>query len=215
MVNAIAGQTRARIRFVGSAGHAGTVPMHLRRDALAAAAEWITRVERIGRETTGLVATVGTVEVLPGAVNVIPGEVRVSLDLRHAEDTIRVTTFDQLQKLGNQIATRRHVKIECSIVHEHRATTMDPRLAKVLEQSAKDTGVEPIQLVSGAGHDATVMARRFPTAMLFMRCRDGISHHPNESVTVEDVTTALSAMWHFVQRLAQATSHTPTRQEVS
>jgi allantoate deiminase len=213
VVTAIAGQTRARVRFLGTAGHAGTVPMQSRRDALAAAAEWISNVETVGRDTGGLVATVGAVEVIPGAVNVIPGEVRVSLDIRHADDAVRTAAFDQLQHFGNELAARRNVKIEISIAHEHRATAMDKALTDLLHQSIKDTGVASTQLVSGAGHDAAVMARRFPAAMLFIRCRDGISHHPDESVMVEDITAALTAMWHFVQRLAQATTKSPSSRE--
>lgn len=215
VVTAIAGQTRASVRFVGMAGHAGTVPMHLRRDALAAAAEWIAQVESIGRDTVGLVATVGEVEVFPGAVNVIPGEVRVSLDLRHADDAIRAAALARLQNLGKQVSARRNVTFEFSIKHEHCATAMDERVTHILQQSIADVGVAPARLVSGAGHDAAVMARRFPATMLFIRCRDGISHHPDESVMVEDVTAALTAMWHFTRRLALATTTSSTNKEDS
>jgi allantoate deiminase len=202
VVTAIAGQTRAVIRFVGAAGHAGTVPMQLRRDALAAAAEWILAVERIGQQTSGLVATVGTIEALPGAGNVIPGEVRLRLDIRHTDDAVRAAALSSLQQFGNELAARRNVDFHFSIVHEHSAVAMDPRLSDLLAQSLSDAGSRPIRLPSGAGHDAAVMARRWPAAMLFIRCRGGVSHHPDESVTLADVTAALKAMWHFAQRLA-------------
>lgn len=202
-VTAIAGQTRALVRFVGTAGHAGTVPMHLRRDALAAAAEWIGHVESVGRSTSGLVATVGVIEVTPGAANVIPGEARVRLDIRHADDAVRAAAIARLQQLGSELAARRNVEFQFAVTHEHRAVAMDPSLMELLQQSIHDMGTKPLALVSGAGHDAAVMAGRYPSAMLFLRCRDGISHHPDESVTVEDVIAALTAMWHFVGRLAE------------
>jgi allantoate deiminase len=180
--------------------------MHLRRDALTAAAEWILAVERIALETPGLVATVGCIQALPGAGNVIPGEVQTKLDVRHADDAVRAAAIAKMNASGGDIASRRNISFELSIVHEHQAAAMDTTLTQTLEQSLRDSGIRPLQLVSGAGHDAAVMARRFPTAMLFIRCRDGISHHPDEAVTLEDITAALIAMWHFVQRLAQTYS---------
>lgn len=206
VVTAIAGQTRALIRFVGTAGHAGTVPMQLRRDALAAAAEWILAVERIGQQTPGLVATVGTIEVLPGAGNVIPGEALLRLDLRHTDDAVLTAALQSLQQCGSDLAAKRNVEFHFSITHEHSAVAMDRRLSEILEESLAAAGHRPLRLASGAGHDAAVMARRWPTAMLFIRCRGGVSHHPDESVTLEDVTAALTAMWHFVQQLAATIS---------
>ncbi len=198
VVTAIAGQTRAAIHVVGSAGHAGTVPMALRRDALAAAAEWISHVERVGQQTPGLIATVGTIEVSPGAGNVIPGEARLRLDIRHTDDVVRMTAVEELQHLGRSLAVRRRVAFEFAVEHEHTAVTMDRQATDFLQQSIAQAHHLPIELPSGAGHDAAVMARRWPTAMLFIRCRGGLSHHPAESVTLEDVTAALSIMWHFL-----------------
>lgn len=198
VVTAIAGQTRAVVRLVGSAGHAGTVPMALRRDALAAAAEWISHVERIGQQTPGLVATVGTIEVSPGAGNVIPGEARLRLDIRHTDDAVRKSAVKELQHLGRALATRRGVEFKFAVEHEHTAVTMDRQVTDFLKQSIAQAHHRPIELPSGAGHDAAVMARRWPTAMLFIRCRGGVSHHPAESVTLEDVLAALTAMWHFL-----------------
>lgn len=204
VVSAIAGQTRAAIRFVGSASHAGTTPMHLRRDALAAAAEWITLVERTAQQTPGLVATVGVIEALPGAGNVIPGETRLRLDIRHADDRVRLEAIQLLKTRGTELADRRQVEFHFTPLHEHGAVAMDESLSSLLQQCLP-AGIAPQpRLVSGAGHDAAVLARRFPTAMLFIRCRDGISHHPDESVTLADVTAALTAMWQFVQRLADS-----------
>lgn len=204
VVTAIAGQTRAMVRFVGVAGHAGTVPMELRRDALAAAAVWIIGVESIGHQNPGLVATVGTIEVLPGASNVIPGEARLRLDIRHTDDAVRASALNYLDaELGFGLSEQRNVGFHFSIVHEHSAVAMDSRLSKLLEESIAAAGHRTLHLPSGAGHDAAVMARRWPAAMLFIRCTGGVSHHPDESVTLADVTSALTAMWHFVRRLAE------------
>lgn len=202
VVTAIAGATRAAIRFTGAAGHAGTVPMQLRRDALTAAAAWILDVERAGRETPGLVATVGVVEVLPNAGNVIPGEVRLRLDIRHADDRVRLAAIDELCRRGRELAEGRNVAFEFTEIHAQGAVALDDAMLAHLEHGLVAAGVQPTRLVSGAGHDAGVMASRFPTAMLFVRCRDGISHHPDESVELADVTCALTALWHFVERLA-------------
>lgn len=202
VVSAIAGQTRAAIRFVGAAAHAGTTPMHLRRDALAAAAEWITLVERVAQQTPGLVATVGAIEALPGAGNVIPGESRLQLDIRHADDHVRLNAIQQLKTRGAELADRRQVSFHFAQLHEHSAVAMDESLTNLLEECLPSANRTQQRLVSGAGHDAAVLARRFPTAMLFIRCAGGISHHPDESVTLEDVTAALTTMWLFVQRLA-------------
>jgi hydantoinase/carbamoylase family amidase len=201
-VLAIAGQTRLEVRCVGAAGHAGTTPMNLRRDAVAAAAEWILQVERVGRESIGMVATVGVVEVAPNVANVIPGAVRLRLDLRHADDAVRDGAVQELFRLGQELSARRHVLFEWKTLHVHHAVEMDDAVTAVLMRSLTDAGVRPLKLVSGAGHDAAEMARRFPAAMLFVRCRDGVSHHPDESVEHQDVALALTAMWHFVRRLA-------------
>lgn len=201
-VSAIAGQTRLEVRFEGAAGHAGTTPMHLRRDAVTASAEWILDVERAGRATSGMVATVGVVEVTPNVANVIPGEARLRLDLRHAEDAVREKAIEELLQRGREIAARRRLSFEWTTRSVQKATAMDNALTAVLQQSLEDAGVHPLKLTSGAGHDSAVMAAHVPTAMLFIRCRDGVSHHPDESVEVGDVALALTAMWHFVQRLA-------------
>jgi allantoate deiminase len=178
--------------------------MHLRRDALAAAAEWITLVERTAQQTPGLVATVGVIEALPGAGNVIPGETKLRLDIRHANDAVRLAAIEQLRTRGAELADRRQVSFHFTPLHEHGAVAMDDSLTTLLEQCLPPGSPHQARLVSGAGHDAAVLARRFPTAMLFIRCRDGVSHHPDESVTLDDVTAALTAMWQFVQRLAAA-----------
>jgi allantoate deiminase len=199
VVTAIAGQTRAEVVFEGEAGHAGTVPMDLRRDALTAAAEWILTVENFGRGTHGLVATVGEIAVEPGAGNVIPGRVTLSLDVRHADDGIRDAARERLLTGAVAIARRRGVEASASVVQETAAVVCDPALTDALAAAA---GGDVPRLPSGAGHDAAVMSYLAPVAMLFVRCKGGISHNPAESVTAADVATAIDVTTRFLKALA-------------
>ena len=196
VVTAIAGQTRAQVIFEGEAGHAGTVPMELRRDALTAAAEWILTVENFGRGTHGLVATVGESAVEPGAGNVIPGRVTLSLDVRHADDGIREAARERLLRGATAIAQRRGVEATYSVVQETPAVACDAALTDALAAAA---GGDVPRLPSGAGHDAAVMSHLAPVAMLFVRCKGGISHNPAESVTAADVATAIDVMTRFLE----------------
>jgi allantoate deiminase len=203
VVTAIAGQTRARMSFIGRAGHAGTTPMALRQDALCAAAEFIQAVEKLARRMRGLVATVGEISVRPGASNVIPGEVRLSLDLRHANNAVRKSAHRRLNKMARQIARRRKVQFGSQIFHETASVKCSEGLSGLLGQAVKRRQGKVIRLTSGAGHDAAVMAGITAAAMLFIRCRGGISHHPDESVKAADVRMALEVMNDFVQMLAK------------
>jgi allantoate deiminase len=201
VVEAISGQTRAALSFVGRAGHAGTVPMALRRDALAGAAEWIVAVERLARGQEGLVATVGEAHVFPGAGNVVPGRVALSLDVRHREDAVRTGARDRLHETATAIAAERDLTLEWELVQETAAVSCDPALTDALARAVRDQGLPHVRLTSGAGHDAAVLAAITPVAMLFVRCAGGISHHPDESVTLEDVATAVAVAGAFVSRV--------------
>ncbi len=201
-VSAIAGQTRAALTFTGEAGHAGTVPMELRRDALCAAAEFILRVEETARETAGLVATVGHVMVEPGVSNVVPGATTLSLDLRHARDATRQEALAALLAHARAIGTRRRVAVSYDVVHDNEAVRCDDRLIRCLDGAIASLGLEATRLVSGAGHDAVALSAAMPVAMLFVRCAGGISHHPAEAVAAEDVAVAIEALARFVERLA-------------
>jgi allantoate deiminase len=196
VVTAIAGQSHVRLAFTGHAGHAGTTPMHLRRDALAAAAEFVLAVEQAGLDEPGLVATVGVLEVPRGAVNVIPGRVELSVDARHQEDPTREAAVARLRAAGEEIARLRAVALSWSETGEP-ATPCTPALVDAVAGAVRETGVKVRRLPSGAGHDAVTMARVTDTAMLFVRCKGGISHHPDESVTVEDVALAIEAATRF------------------
>ena len=203
VVSAIAGQTRLNITWTGAGGHAGAAPMAGRRDALPAAAHWISAVEETGRATPGLVATVGRVEVDPNAANCIPRNVRTSLDVRHAEDQVRRRAVASLVDRAGELACAAALEIKVEYVHEHAAMSMDVRLTNQLAAAIELIGSQPQRVVSGAGHDAGVMAAVAPTAMLFIRSPGGVSHDPREAVTLADVTAALDALVNLVQQFRQ------------
>lgn len=203
VVSAIVGQTRARVEFVGQAGHAGTVPMDGRRDALCAAAEFVLAVETVAGSEAGAVATVGEVSVHPSASNVIPGEASLTLDLRHADDATRERLRDRLYEEALQIATARKCELRWRINAESCGQLTDPSLNDRLGQAISDLGHPVHQLPSGAGHDAAALARITPAVMLFVRCKDGISHNPEESVEEADVAVALDVMTSFISLLAK------------
>ncbi len=202
IVSAIAGQTRARIDFQGTAGHAGTVPMNLRHDALCAASEFILEVEKHARQVPGLVATVGHVTVGPNAANVIPGSVHLTLDVRHQEDGLRREAELVFRVFLHDIARRRQLHGSWQRVQETASVPCSPDLSALLRQAALRHQPEVIALPSGAGHDAAILARLTPAAMLFVRCRDGLSHHPDESVRRKDIRVALAVLSDFISLLA-------------
>ena len=202
-VTAIVGQSRLTLTFTGHANHAGTAPMHLRRDALAAAAEWISAVEALAQHTEGLAATVGRIGVEPNVGNVVPGVARVSLDVRHARDAVRNAAVEELLTKAEAIATRRGLTLTRAGQLEQPAVPMDERLTSFLVDAIEVAGFPVKSMPSGAGHDAIVMAGRLPTAMLFLRSPGGISHHPDEAVLEQDVEASLVVARHFLQRLAR------------
>ena len=203
VVTAIAGATRAEVRFTGRAGHAGTVPMALRRDAACALAELVLAVEAAARAEPGLVATVGRLEALPGAPNVVPGEATGSLDVRHTDDAVRAAAVARIRRAAEEIAAARDVEVAWEERLSADAVAMDARLSDLLAGAVADVGLgDALRLPSGAGHDAVVLASLTPVAMLFMRCMGGVSHHPDESVEVADVAAALEVLNRFLRRLA-------------
>ena len=204
VVTAIAGQTRAQVSFIGQAGHAGTVPMNLRRDALCAAAEFVLCVESLAQNRGGLVATVGEITALPGASNVIPGEARLSLDVRHPEDSVRTRAVDELKSRAGAIADARDVALKWELVHQTGAVVCDRLLTLLLADAVKGQQTDVPLLASGAGHDAAAMAAICPVAMLFVRCEGGVSHHPSESASESDVRVAIAVMSDFLKSLAES-----------
>ncbi|RDI73257.1 hydantase: amidase, hydantoinase/carbamoylase family [Gaiella occulta] len=202
VVTAIAGQTRARVTLDGEAGHAGTVPMGLRHDALAGAAALVLEVERVGRETGGLVATVGELAVLPGAGNVVPGRALLSLDVRHASDEARVAAVASIRASAAGIAAARGLELGWDVLQETGAVPTSQPLTTLLETAIESGGLPVRRLVSGAGHDAAVMAAVTPACMLFVRCAGGVSHSPAEEVTEADVAVAIEVLDRFLHRVA-------------
>ncbi|MGA9507271.1 MAG: allantoate amidohydrolase [Candidatus Sulfotelmatobacter sp.] len=199
-VEAIAGQSRLEFAFVGRANHAGTTPMHLRRDAIAGAAEWIGTVERTAREITDLVATVGKIEANPGAANVIAAAARLTLDIRHRSDDIRARAVDDLVRQAHEIGARRGLTVQEKVLSSQPAVVMDTFLTAEIERAIVKAGCNPHRMVSGAGHDAMIMAEKVPSAMIFLRTPGGISHHPAESVAVEDVEKAIECGLHLLDQ---------------
>jgi allantoate deiminase len=205
VVSAIAGQSRIRVDLHGRAGHAGTTPMDLRQDALCGAAEVVLEAERCG-----VIATVGQMTVAPGASNVIPGQVTLSLDVRHASDTRREAAVRRLHAATQAIARRRALRAVWTVVQETLSVRCDPTLTRLLATSVARQGAggaaderSVLRLPSGAGHDAAAMAAICPVAMLFVRCKAGLSHHPDESVKRADVAVAIGVLADFILSLAE------------
>ena len=204
-VTGIAAQVRYQVRVTGTAGHAGTTAMPLRRDALAGAAEMILAVERIAQaDNSGVVATVGRIAAGPGAANVIAGDVRFSLDVRSGDDALLDHAAEEIVDTIGAIADRRELDFAIERIHALPASPCDPALIALMDTAMAQAGQPVRRLVSGAGHDAMVMAALCPTAMLFIRCRGGISHNRAEHVEPADAEVALAVMLGFIDQLGAA-----------
>jgi allantoate deiminase len=203
VVTAIAGQTRLSVEWTGEGGHAGTVPMAGRGDALTVACRWALAVERLAQETLGLVATVGRLDVEPNVANCIPRCVRATLDIRHQDDAVRRAAIAPLVELAEALARDSRLAVRVEYDHDQQAVALDAGLAERLAESIAEAGFEPQRMVSGAGHDAGVVASVAPAGLLFVRSPGGVSHHPDEAVTHEDVKAALRVMVDFLARLAE------------
>jgi allantoate deiminase len=203
VVTSIVGQQRILLKFNGEAGHAGTLPMEQRHDALCAAAEFVLAAEMLGRQVAGLVATVGQLQVQPGASNVVPGEVSLSLDLRHEDDTQRDQYANQLHARAERICAERGVALRWQPVQHSRTVYCAPTLVQRWQRALMTEGYPVFTLPSGAGHDGVSMSALTDIAMLFVRCRGGISHHPAESVMDEDVAAAITVLERFLYLTAR------------
>lgn len=197
-VSGIAGQSRFSIVVTGRADHAGTTPMNLRRDALAGAAECILEVEQTARENDGLVATVGKLEVLPGASNSIPQSATFSIDIRHPDDEVRRRCQSDLEQKCRAIVRKRELGIDWKLIQENDAVPCDPVLTgRMLDAARAISGTDRL-LASGAGHDGVVISKVMPIAMLFIRCREGLSHHPDEFASDADIGTGIRVLTDFL-----------------
>ncbi len=206
VVSAIAGQSRLECTFDGRANHAGTTPMNLRHDALAGTAEWVLSVEKLAQSIDGLAATVGKLEVNPGAANIIPGQVRASLDVRHEDDAIRMAAVQSMCGEAKSIASRRGLSFQSQNRVNQLTVSMDDRLVRMAEEAMRKLGETPRRMLSGAGHDAMIMAEKVPSIMLFIRSVGGISHHFDEAVYLADVQKAIRVGIQLITDLAQEAS---------
>jgi allantoate deiminase len=200
-VSGIAGASRYHFRVEGKAGHAGTVPISMRKDALVGTSEMIQSIEQIASKYQNIVATVGKLSVYPGASNVIPGVVEGTLDIRHIDDQTREAALVHIVEESKQIWQRRGLVGNFSKIMESPAVNCSGRFVNVIESVLVENGMKPIQIVSGAGHDAMAVASITDVGMIFVRCKEGVSHHPDEFVTVEDMGTGAAILLNVVLKL--------------
>jgi allantoate deiminase len=200
VVSAIAGATRLAARLTGMAGHAGTVPMVLRRDALAGAAECISSIEQLCLEDDGgLVGTVGYIHAAPGATNVIPGQVHFTIDMRAPTDEHRNRSVAEMVRRIEAIAKRRKLELQLDVTHENRTVPCAPWLKAQVAEAVATEGYPVFELPSGAGHDGMAMVDVADVAMLFVRCRGGISHHPDEHVELDDADAGARVLLRLIE----------------
>ena len=200
VVTAISGANRLAARLTGMAGHAGTVPMPLRRDALVGAAECIMAIEEFCRSgQSGLVGTVGSIHAMPGATNVIPGQVSFTIDIRAPSDPQRKRAVADIVGQIEDIARRRGLELQVDVTHENRTVPCAPWLKNQLSEAIAGEGCRVFELPSGAGHDGMAMIDIADVAMLFVRCRGGISHHPDEHVDLADVEAGARVLLRLIE----------------
>ena len=200
VVSAIAGATRLAARVTGMAGHAGTVPMELRRDALAGAAEMTTKIEELClTDGRGLVGTVGYIHATPGATNVIPGQVHFTIDLRAPTDVHRNRAVTDIVRQVEVIAKRRNLELRLDVTHENRTVPCAPWLKTQVAEAVAAEGDPVFELPSGAGHDGMAMVDIADVAMVFVRCRGGISHHPDEHVEIADADAGARVLLRLIE----------------
>jgi allantoate deiminase len=200
VVTAISGATRLAASLTGLAGHAGTVPMLLRRDALAGAAECIVAIEAFCRtDEGGLVGTVGYIHAMPGATNVIPGQVSFTIDIRSASDAHRKLAVADIVRQIEAIARRRKLVLQVDVTHDNRTVPCAPWLRRQVADAIAGEGYRVFELPSGAGHDGMAMIDVADVAMVFVRCRGGISHHPDEHTDISDADAGARVMLRLIE----------------
>lgn len=201
VVTGISGQQRHELVFSGEAGHAGTVPMEMRRDALCCAAEAAIKVEEEARKTDEIVATIGKLTISDAASNVIPGEVSCTLDIRSSKAEVLAEAGERIHKVVTEVCRNRQVDLHWSTVQQTSPIECDTELSQLLSKSIKQAGFEQVHLASGAGHDALAFANIAPVSMMFVRCYKGISHHPAEHVEPDDIADAIAAADWYLRNL--------------
>src|SRR6267143_2807612 len=200
VVTAISGATRLAASLTGMAGHAGTVPMALRRDALAGAAECIVAIEEFCKTDQGaLVGTVGYIHAMPGATNVIPGQVSFTIDIRAPTDAQRKLAVADIVRRIEAIAKRRSLVLQIDVTHENRTVPCAPWLKRQVADAIAGEGYRVFELPSGAGHDGMAMIDVADVAMVFVRCRGGISHHPDEHTDMSDADAGARVLLRLIE----------------
>jgi len=200
VVTAINGFSRLRVTLHGAAGHAGTVPMRLRRDALAGAAECVLAVERIARGHPELVGTVGRIEAKPGAINVIPGEVSFTVDVRAPQDSLRNDAVAAIRSQIEQNSKTRKLDCEIETLQEFGVTACASWLMQQMDRAVAGEGFRVRRLPSGAGHDGMALGAITDICMLFVRCKGGVSHSPLESISEEDAAAGAKVFFNFIEK---------------
>jgi allantoate deiminase len=201
-VTAIAGASRLSVEVTGRAGHAGTVPMAARADALAAAAKCITAIESRCAREPGLVGTVGVISVSPGATNVIPGAAQFTVDIRAPDDRRRQAAVAAIEESFVSIARSRGVTIASRRLHELPSVVCAGWLQDQIRAAIAAESIEPLDLASGAGHDGMAMLGIVDIAMIFVRCAGGVSHHPAEAVILDDIAAGARVLMRFIENFA-------------
>lgn len=202
VVTGIAGQNRAEITFKGMAGHAGTVPMDMRKDAVCCAAEFILETEKFALANKDkIVATVGKLNIPNSASNVIPGEVICSLDLRSAVEEQLSTAYQTLQNIFKEVSDKRKITFDWNLIQTSKPVACNEELNKSLAESITASGYELVELFSGAGHDAVAISKLAPVSMMFVKCFKGISHNPLEDVEIKDIAAAIKVAGNFLKDL--------------
>lgn len=202
VVTGISGATRLRVHLTGMAGHAGTVPMTMRRDALVGAAECVVMIEALCRRDDSLFGTVGQMDVAPGATNVIPGGVTFSIDLRSISNDVRNAALTEMKRLIRNISEKRGLEVAIETTHEHGTVACAPWLQSQISASVQRLGYRALSLPSGAGHDAMAMADLTDVGMIFVRCRGGISHHPDEHTSEQDAEAVARVLLDVIENFS-------------
>jgi hydantoinase/carbamoylase family amidase len=204
IVTSIVHGRRIRVNISGAAGHAGTVPMGARFDALCASSECVLAVERIAREMGhGFVGTVGILEAFPGAINVIPGQASFTMDLRSSTGEGLKALCGEVEEAIEGIAAARGVRISMQEIYRNNGCDMSPKLVETLRAAIERHDIEPHLLPSGAGHDAVAMHELCDVGMLFVRCAGGVSHNPAESVESDDLGVAAGVLLEAIRTMAR------------
>ena len=201
IVTDIVGQTHWMMEFLGKANHAGTCLMQNRQDSLVCAAKAIFWITKQAKEEKGLVATCGEIKNEPNSINIISEKTNVSLDVRHRDDAVREKFLKKVDLHLQNLAKENKVSFQKKLLGERKTVACSEKITNLLSKSFTNLNLKPYFMTSGAGHDAMIMARKIPSAMLFLRSPNGVSHHPSELVKKEDIKKSLSVLVDFFQNL--------------